>query len=93
MESVLFYFLILLTKLILTAVIIPEQDEFYVSQEIMKTLLNLLDVFGLNLALEKRVVSETTAKVLAVALGWAAAEAVSNEFLTLVMNASGEEFT
>ena len=56
-------------------------------------MLNLLDVFGLNLALEKRIVTETTAKVLAVGLGWAAAEALSNEFLTLVMNASGEEFT
>ena len=88
-----FYFIILLAKLVLTAVIIPEQDEFFISQEVMKTILNLLDIIGLNFALEKRIVSETTAKVLAVGLGWAAADAVSNEFLTLVMNASGEEFT
>jgi hypothetical protein len=85
--------------MILYATVIPfnsiESDKYDLSQEILKILINMIEVILISYSLKNRNSfneKESHLKVLSVGLAWALADAVTSNLLYFLMNATGEEF-
>lgn len=85
--------------MVLYATIIPfnqiESENYDLSQEILKILINTIELILIGYSLKARnSFSNTEAKfkVLTVGLAWALADSVTSYLLYFLMNATGEEF-
>ena len=85
--------------MILYATVIPfnlaEGDKSDISHEILKTLINILEVVLIRYSLQERSPyqdKETGLKVLNVGLTWSLIESLCSYLLYFLMNATGEEF-
>ncbi len=99
--GLLYYTISTLTKMLLYATVIPyniiETESYNLSQEGLKIVINLIEIFFLILTLKNKSNfidgKETGLKVIVVALSWALAENLFSYFLFFLTNATSDEFS
>ena len=88
------------TKMVLYATVIPfeigENVQLTLSQEIIKTLINMTEILFLFQSLKSKnnfTDEQVSYKIITIALGWSLAESLFSNLFYYLMNSMGEEFT
>ena len=97
--GIIYYAVATLTKMLLYATVIPyntiENENYDLSQEFLKILINCIEVAFILMALRNRSSfqeSEAHLKVITVGLAWSLSESIFSYFLYFLLNATSEEF-
>lgn len=98
--GIFYYAIATLTKMLLYATVIPyntiESENYSLTQELMKIVINCIEVFFIMMALKNKSNftegKESHLKVLTVSLSWSLAESVFSYLLYFLMNATSDEF-
>ena len=88
------------TKMVLYATVIPfeigENIQLTLSQEIIKTLINMTEIIFLFQSLKSKnnfTDEQASYKIITIALGWSLADSLFSNLFYYLMNSMGEEFT